>query len=130
MTKNILSLHSLKLFKNSDFIFRRSGRNFANISSDSIYLNSKANNRLCHIPKFSSVKTVEIQCANKFSTTKQREMRFVQFSVKGGPQRLGVQLQADSDVIDVSTVDLSIPNNLLNFLQKQQDEDVLTRAKR
>uniref|UniRef100_A0A1B6LC38 Fumarylacetoacetase-like C-terminal domain-containing protein n=1 Tax=Graphocephala atropunctata TaxID=36148 RepID=A0A1B6LC38_9HEMI len=45
-------------------------------------------------------------------------MRFVQFkSIKGGPQRLGVQLNPDGCVIDVSAVDSSIPNNLVQFLE-------------
>lgn len=45
-------------------------------------------------------------------------MRFVQFrNLKGGPQRLGVQLSQESDVIDLSAVDSSIPNNLVQFLE-------------
>lgn len=46
-------------------------------------------------------------------------MRFVQFrDLKGGPQRLGVQLSRDGDVIDLSGVDHSIPNNLVKFLHE------------
>lgn len=45
-------------------------------------------------------------------------MRFVQFRcLKEGPQRLGVQLTQEGDVIDVSAVDSSIPNNLVQFLE-------------
>lgn len=56
-------------------------------------------------------------------------MRFVQFkALKGGPQRLGVQLSCDGDIIDVSGVDHSIPNNLVQFLQS--GTSTLEKAKR
>jgi hypothetical protein len=56
-------------------------------------------------------------------------MRFVQFSgTKGGPQRLGVQLTQDSDIIDISGVDSSIPNNLVQFLRA--GPEMLEKSKR
>ncbi|XP_046667724.1 fumarylacetoacetate hydrolase domain-containing protein 2A-like isoform X1 [Homalodisca vitripennis] len=56
-------------------------------------------------------------------------MRFVQFRcLKGGPQRLGVQLTQEGDVIDISAVDSSIPNNLVQFLEN--GPSLLEKAKR
>lgn len=55
-------------------------------------------------------------------------MRFVQFRSNGGPQRLGVQLSQEGDIIDVSAVDSSIPNNLVQFLES--GPDLLEKAKR
>jgi hypothetical protein len=56
-------------------------------------------------------------------------MRFVQFqSANGGPQRLGVQLTLDGDIIDVSGVNSSIPNSLVKFLAL--GPDYLEKAKR
>jgi hypothetical protein len=56
-------------------------------------------------------------------------MRFVQFSgTNGGPQRLGVQLTEDSDIIDISGVDSSIPNSLVKFLHA--GPEMLERSKR
>ncbi|CAG2057013.1 unnamed protein product [Timema podura] len=46
-----------------------------------------------------------------FSCSANSNMRFVQFkALNGGPQRLGVQLSQDGDIIDVSGVDSTIPN--------------------
>jgi hypothetical protein len=57
------------------------------------------------------------------------KMRFVQFSgTKGGPQRLGVQLTQDGDIIDISGVDSSIPNDLVQFLRA--GPEVLEKSKR
>ncbi|KAG8262583.1 fumarylacetoacetate hydrolase domain-containing protein 2-like isoform X2 [Homalodisca vitripennis] len=56
-------------------------------------------------------------------------MRFVQFrSLKGGPQRLGVQLALEGDIIDISAVDSSIPNNLVQFIEG--GPTLLEKAKR
>lgn len=55
-------------------------------------------------------------------------MRFVQFRSNSGPQRLGVQLSEEGDIIDVSAVDSSIPNNLVQFLES--GPDLLEKAKR
>lgn len=56
-------------------------------------------------------------------------MRFVQFtSLNGGPQRLGVQLSQDGDIIDISAVDSSVPNNLVQFLEG--GPKLLEKAKR
>lgn len=63
-------------------------------------------------------------CAGSFS-----RMRFVQFSgTRGSPQRLGVQLTQDSDIIDISGVDSSIPNNLVQFLRA--GPEMLEKSKR
>uniref|UniRef100_A0A1B6CY00 Fumarylacetoacetase-like C-terminal domain-containing protein n=2 Tax=Clastoptera arizonana TaxID=38151 RepID=A0A1B6CY00_9HEMI len=44
-------------------------------------------------------------------------MRFVQYKcLSGGPQKLGVQLAQDGNIIEVSAVDPMIPNNLVQFL--------------
>ncbi|XP_063238046.1 fumarylacetoacetate hydrolase domain-containing protein 2 isoform X2 [Bacillus rossius redtenbacheri] len=76
------------------------------------------NNRLC-----------QIKSSRSFSTGTQLNMRFVQFTAStGGPQRLGVQLVQDGDIIDVSGVDSSIPNDLVQLLQG--GPSVLERAKR
>lgn len=57
------------------------------------------------------------------------KMRFVQFSTTdNGPQRLGVQLSQEDDIIDVSGVDHSVPNGLVQFLQA--GPGLLERAKR
>ncbi|KAF4531121.1 hypothetical protein B566_EDAN011146 [Ephemera danica] len=46
-------------------------------------------------------------------------MRYVQFtSANGGPQRLGVQLTQGGDIIDISGVDSSVPNSLVEFLAR------------
>lgn len=73
--------------------------------------------------------SIFISC-RKFSISKSAlKMRFVQFrNLKGGPQRLGVQLSQESDVIDLSAVDTSIPNNLVQFLES--GPSLLDKAKR
>jgi hypothetical protein len=64
-----------------------------------------------------------------FHSSASRSMRFVQFqSANGGPQRLGVQLTLDGDIIDVSGVNSSIPNSLVKFLAL--GPDYLEKAKR
>lgn len=64
-----------------------------------------------------------------FSTGSFSRMRFVQFSgTRGGPQRLGVQLTQDSDIIDISGVDSSIPNSLVQFLRA--GPEMLEKSKR
>ena len=56
-------------------------------------------------------------------------MRFVQFSgTRGGPQRLGVQLTQDGDIIDISGVDSSVPNSLILLLQA--GPEMLEKSKR
>lgn len=67
-------------------------------------------------------------CRN-FSINSSSRMRFVQFSgTSGGPQRLGVQLTQDSDIIDISGVDSSIPNSLVKFLNA--GPEMLEKSKR
>lgn len=67
-------------------------------------------------------------CRN-FSVSSSSKMRFVQFSgTNGGPQRLGVQLTQDSDIIDISGVDSSIPNSLVKFLHA--GPEMLEKSKR
>jgi hypothetical protein len=64
-----------------------------------------------------------------FCTGSPTRMRFVQFTgTKGGPQRLGVQLTQDSDIIDISGVDSSIPNSLVQFLRA--GPELLEKSKR
>jgi 2-keto-4-pentenoate hydratase/2-oxohepta-3-ene-1,7-dioic acid hydratase in catechol pathway len=56
-------------------------------------------------------------------------MRFVQFSGnRGSPQRLGVQLTQDGDIIDISGVDSSIPNSLVQLLYA--GPEMLEKSKR
>ncbi|XP_069695474.1 oxaloacetate tautomerase fahd2, mitochondrial-like [Periplaneta americana] len=67
--------------------------------------------------------------SRNFSTNSSLRMRFVQFSgTNGGPQRLGVQLTQDGDIIDISGVDSSIPNGLVPFLKT--GNGILEKAKR
>ena len=71
------------------------------------------------------------QFTNKrhFSVASELNMRFVQFTgCKGGPQRLGVQLSEDGDILDVSGVDSSIPNSLVRFLRS--GDDMMEKTKR
>jgi hypothetical protein len=68
-----------------------------------------------------------------FSTGSFSRMRFVQFSgTRGGrggsPPRLGVQLTQESDIIDVSGVDSSIPNSLVQLLRA--GPEMLEKSKR
>nr|CAD7454992.1 unnamed protein product [Timema tahoe] len=49
-------------------------------------------------------------------------------ALNGGPQRLGVQLSQDGDIIDVSGVDSTIPNGLVQLLQA--GPNLLDRTKR
>jgi hypothetical protein len=65
----------------------------------------------------SSSQFINSASCRSFSVSSSSRMRFVQFSGNnGGPQRLGVQLTQNSDIIDISGVDSSIPNNLVKFL--------------
>ncbi|CAB3373020.1 Hypothetical predicted protein [Cloeon dipterum] len=55
--------------------------------------------------------------SSSFHSSPAANMRYVQFTAaSGGPQRLGVQLSQDGDIIDVSGVNSSIPNSLVQFL--------------
>lgn len=64
-----------------------------------------------------------------FSTGFFSRMRFVQFSGnRGSPQRLGVQLTQDGDIIDISGVDSSIPNSLVQLLYA--GPEMLEKSKR
>jgi hypothetical protein len=78
---------------------------------------------------FSSSQFINRVSCRKFCVTSSSRMRFVQFSgTNGGPQRLGVQLTQDSDIIDISGVDSSIPNNLVKFLHA--GPEMLEKSKR
>lgn len=62
------------------------------------------------------------QCSREgiknFSVSHCRKMRLVQYKLKqGGPQQLGAQLAINGDIIDISAVDCSIPNSLVQFLE-------------
>lgn len=65
-----------------------------------------------------------------FSCDSPFRMRFVQYKQNntGGPQRLGVQLSRESDIVDISMVDSSIPNSLVEFLKG--GEKYIEKAKR
>ncbi|CAG9760117.1 unnamed protein product [Ceutorhynchus assimilis] len=53
-----------------------------------------------------------------FSISATNKMRYVQYkNKKGGKQHLGAQLSIGGDIIDISSVDSSIPNNLVDFLK-------------
>lgn len=67
---------------------------------------------------FSSVATAGKQFSRKFSVTRKNNMRYVQYKLKsGGQQHLGAQLSPGGDIIDISAVDSTIPNNLVDFLK-------------
>ncbi|KAL0132001.1 hypothetical protein PUN28_000046 [Cardiocondyla obscurior] len=67
--------------------------------------------------------------SRNFSVSRTLDMRFVQFTNKGGgPQHLGVQLKQGGDIIAVSAVDSRIPNTLKKFLEG--GDDLLKKAKR
>lgn len=64
-----------------------------------------------------------------FSNSATRKMRFLQYTCKNnGPQRLGVQLSQDSDIIELSAVTASVPNNLIEFLKG--GDEFMEKAKR
>ncbi|KAL1137674.1 hypothetical protein AAG570_009370 [Ranatra chinensis] len=64
-----------------------------------------------------------------FSCSNQVAMRFMQYTCKrDGPQRLGVQLAPDRDIIEVSAVRASVPNNLVDFLRA--GPQMMDKAKR
>ncbi|CAH1405374.1 unnamed protein product [Nezara viridula] len=53
-----------------------------------------------------------------FSNSNVVKMRFVQYKFKNdGPQRLGAQLSENGDIIEISAVKPSLPNNLVDFLK-------------
>lgn len=63
------------------------------------------------------------------SVSSAANMRFVQFKPKsGGPQRLGAQITQDGDIFDISAVDPSISNSLVEFLASS--DGALEKAKR
>ncbi|XP_076265233.1 oxaloacetate tautomerase FAHD2A, mitochondrial [Rhynchophorus ferrugineus] len=67
---------------------------------------------------FTSLATAGKQFSRKFSVTRKNNMRYVQYKLKsGGPQHLGAQLSPGGDIIDISAVDSTIPNNLVDFLK-------------
>lgn len=48
-------------------------------------------------------------------------MRYVQYRNKnGGQPHLGAQLSVGGDIFDISSVDSTIPNNLVDFLKLGQ----------
>lgn len=52
-----------------------------------------------------------------FSVSHCRKMRLVQYRLKqGGCQQLGAQLSIGGDIIDISSVDSTIPNSMVQFL--------------
>lgn len=52
-----------------------------------------------------------------FTVSHCRKMRLVQYRLKqGGCQQLGAQLSIGGDIIDVSAVDSTIPNSMVQFL--------------
>ncbi|XP_072378954.1 oxaloacetate tautomerase FAHD2B, mitochondrial isoform X2 [Diabrotica undecimpunctata] len=69
------------------------------------------------------------QDTRKFSLSTSAKMRIVQYRLKkGGKQHLGAQLSSGGDIIDISAVDHSIPNSLVEFLG--QGCGVYEKAKR
>ncbi|XP_014260144.1 fumarylacetoacetate hydrolase domain-containing protein 2 [Cimex lectularius] len=67
--------------------------------------------------------------ARLFSSSAVARTRFVQYTCSNdGPQRLGVQLAQDGDIIELSAVNAAIPNNLVDFIR---DASIYTeKAKR
>ncbi|CAH0556119.1 unnamed protein product [Brassicogethes aeneus] len=54
----------------------------------------------------------------KFSVSSKKNMRLVQFTLKsGGPQQLGAQIATDGDIFHLSSIDSSIPNSMVKFLE-------------
>ncbi|XP_057664528.1 fumarylacetoacetate hydrolase domain-containing protein 2 isoform X1 [Diorhabda carinulata] len=63
------------------------------------------------------IKHLKNQSIKNFSVGSASNMRFVQYRLKkGGQQHLGAQLTSSGDIIDISAVDHSIPNSLVEFL--------------
>lgn len=53
-----------------------------------------------------------------FSVSTCRKMRLVQYKLKhGGCQQLGAQLSIGGDIIDISALDSTIPNSMVQFLE-------------
>lgn len=70
-----------------------------------------------------------IRLQRNFSLSNKSEMRYVQYKNKnGGQQHLGAQLGIAGDIIDISSVDSTIPNNLVDFLKL--GESTYKKAKR
>lgn len=56
-----------------------------------------------------------------FSLSRKNNMRYVQYRNKnGGQPHLGAQLSVGGDIFDISSVDSTIPNNLVDFLKLGQ----------
>lgn len=63
------------------------------------------------------LKHLRNQSLKNFSVGSASNMRLVQYRLKkGGQQHLGAQLTSCGDIIDISAVDHSIPNSLVEFL--------------
>uniref|UniRef100_A0A1Y1NGR3 Fumarylacetoacetase-like C-terminal domain-containing protein n=1 Tax=Photinus pyralis TaxID=7054 RepID=A0A1Y1NGR3_PHOPY len=76
-----------------------------------------------------SFSLISASSIRKFSVTASRNMHFVQFQLKsGGPQHLGAQLEPNGDIFDISAVDSSIPNSLVECLAT--GESVIEKTKR
>ncbi|XP_066253174.1 fumarylacetoacetate hydrolase domain-containing protein 2 [Euwallacea similis] len=62
-----------------------------------------------------------LRSIRRFSVSSTCNMRYVQYRNKnGGQQYLGAQLSIGGDIIDISSVDSTIPNNLVDFLNLGQ----------
>ncbi|XP_031350014.1 fumarylacetoacetate hydrolase domain-containing protein 2A isoform X2 [Photinus pyralis] len=76
-----------------------------------------------------SFSLISASSIRKFSVTASRNMHFVQFQLKSrGPQHLGAQLEPNGDIFDISAVDSSIPNSLVECLAT--GESVIEKTKR
>ncbi|XP_044753385.1 fumarylacetoacetate hydrolase domain-containing protein 2A-like [Coccinella septempunctata] len=75
------------------------------------------------------LKSLNLVSSRKFSVSKGKPMRYVQFRYKtGGVQHLGAQIAPEGDIFDLSAVDSTIPNSLVKFLKG--GSDVQQKAKR
>lgn len=61
-----------------------------------------------------------IKCARTISLGTPNYLRFVQFSNKNKSQNLGVLLN-ETEIIDLNNKNEIIPNNLIQFMEKQDD---------
>lgn len=79
---------------------------------------------------FSSVvKVIRTDSIRSFSVSTRKNMRYVQYRLKtGGQQHLGAQIAPGGDIIDISSVDSTIPNNLVDFLKA--GESTYAKSKR
>lgn len=65
-----------------------------------------------NILKLSKISTRNFTLSNKVN------MRYVQYKINtGGQPHLGAQLSMGGDIIDISSVDSTIPNNMVDFLK-------------